>query len=110
MGFLEKISWKTRRWNYSFQLLYIGLHDQDESWGFSFFNIIADRKVYSLLRFEFRLPNMTNVRVFSIDAWDFLFLYNYIFRSYDDLSDRELWGSKLNWFERMKLSIFKKIV
>lgn len=33
---LEKIAWKTRKWNTRFNLLELFLHDGDEVWGITF--------------------------------------------------------------------------
>ena len=74
MGLLQKIAWRTRRWNIKFNLLDIFLHDGDGCWGFTFFEIVKDFRPYSLLSIEFRLPNGGNVKEFTIDNWDFLFL------------------------------------
>jgi len=89
-GILEKIAWLTRRWNYSFSLLDLSFHDHYSSWGFRLFSFTSLR-TYSLLRFHFRLPNMTDVRKFTVDEWDIFFLYNFLFKQYDDLSDRKMW-------------------
>ena len=33
MGLLEKISWRTRRWNYEITLLNVSLHNTHGCWG-----------------------------------------------------------------------------
>src|SRR5210317_1198816 len=96
---LEKISWKTRNWNLSFSLFTLSLHDQQDSWGFSIFTIHLRLRSYSFLGLEFRLPNKTTVQELSVDWWDFLWLRNYLWKVYDDLSDRKLWGSKLGYWD-----------
>jgi hypothetical protein len=106
---LEKISWRTRRWNIKFHLLNLYFHDGDESWGFNFFTFCANFKFYSLLSFEFRLPNKTTVKRFTVDDWDFLFLYNPLWNRCDDLSERKLWGSRLTRWEQFQLSVLDTI-
>ena len=103
---LEKISWGTRRWNYEFELFNLQLNSQP---GFNLFTIISNHKDYSLLSFKFRLPNKTNVKAFVIDGWDILFLYNHLWKQYDDLSDNELWGMDLSLWGKIKLHILNKV-
>ena len=105
---LERISWITRRWNYSFSLLDLYLNDHHDSWGFGFFSFSSFR-TYSFLRLTFRLPNMTNVRRFSIDEWDILFLHNFLWKAYDSLSDRQMWSRNLTRLDRIKLNFLSKI-
>jgi len=107
--FLEKISWKTRRWNFKFHLLNLYLHDGDESWGFNFFTFNVNFRFYSLLSFEFRLPNKTSVKRFTIDEWDFLFLYYPLWNRYDDFSERKLWGSNLTRWEQFQLDLLGRL-
>lgn len=106
---LEKISWLTRRWNLQIQVLKLSLHDHYGSWGFSFLTISYNFADYSLLSFEFRLPNKTNVRVFTVDHWDILFVRTFLFDHYSDLSERKLWGSRLNRWENLKIFLLNKI-
>jgi hypothetical protein len=106
---LEKISWSTRKWQYKFRLFDLLLHDPRGSWGFNLFTININLEDYSLLALEFRLPNKTNVHVFVIDDWDILFLHNYLWKQYDDLSDSKLWGTRLNWWNKTKLHFLDKL-
>lgn len=107
---LEKISWKTRKWNYSFDLLQIDLHNNHESWGFRVLNFNANFYDHSLLAFYFRLPNKTTVKHFHIDHWDFLYLYRPLYRVYDRLNDRELWNpNSFTKIDKLKLKILDKL-
>lgn len=107
---LEKISWKTHKWNLSFDLLQIDLHDNQESWGFKLFNFSVNYYDYSLLAFFFRLPNKTTVKKFAIDHWDFLYLYRPLYRVYDRLNDRELWNpNNFTIIDTIKLKILNKL-
>lgn len=113
---LEKIAWKTRKWNFGFKLFNLLLHDQQGSWGFKLFTLNLYLKEYSLLAFNFRLPNKTTVRQFAIDEWDVLFLYNYLWKKYDKLSDNVMWRYTRNnsWvvttkWERIQLKIYNKL-
>lgn len=109
MGLLQKIAWKTRRWNLKINLLEIYLHDGDECWGFSFCEVIKDYRPYSLLAIEFRLPNGGNVKEFTIDNWDFLFLSTPLFDWLSDLEEGILWGHKPTKFEKLVLNIFSRL-
>lgn len=106
---LEKISWKTRRWNFKFHLFNLYLHDGDESWGFNFFTFNVNFRFYSLLSLEFRLPNKTTVKRFVIDDWDFFFINQPLWKRCEDLSERKLWGSKLTRWEKIQLGILERI-
>ena len=107
---LEKISWKTRKWNYSFDLLQIDLHNNHESWGFRVLNFNANFYDHSLLAFYFRLPNKTTVKHFHIDHWDFLYLYRPLYKIYDRLNDRELWNPKtFTIIDKLKLKILDNL-
>jgi len=103
---LEKISWKTRKWNFSFDLLQIDLHDNQSSWGFKLLNFSVNYYDYSLLAFFFRLPNKTMVKRFTIDHWDFLYLHRPLYKVYDKLNDRELWSpNSFTTIDTIKLKI-----
>ena len=106
---LQKISWRTRKWNLELKLLCISLHDGSACWGFSLFTINKGYKKYSLISFEFRLPNGADRKYFDITDWDILFLHNYLWKQYDDLSDNKLWTGTLWWWDETKLKILNKI-
>ena len=107
---LEKISWRTRRWNISVSILDIAIHDQNQAWGFDFLRITKDFYSYSLLGFWFRLPNKTTVQKFTIDEIDFLFLRRYFHKLYEDLSERDMWSRNLSAWENFMLSILEKTI
>jgi hypothetical protein len=107
---LKKISWKTRKWNYKLKLLEIIIGDQFGSWGISIISVHSHFREYSLFKIMLRLPNQTTVRSLTLDDWDFLFLRNSLWKSYDSLSDRKLWNPNgLTRFERVKLSFLDSI-
>jgi hypothetical protein len=109
MGLLQKIDWKTRRWNFKINFLDIYLHDGDSCWGFTLFEIVKDYDPYSLLSFEFRLPNGADRKVFQITNWDLFFLSTFIYNKFDDLNENILWGYKPNLFEKMLIKIGNKL-
>jgi len=109
-SFLEKISWLTRKWNFKFRLFDLYLHDEHDAWGFEFFTVQYNFRAYSALALLVRLPNKTTVQEFTIDDWDFLFLERPIFKLWESLDDRNLWGGNLNRFEKFTLRILNKIV
>lgn len=109
MKLLNKIAWKTRRWNFKIQFLNIYLHDGDGTWGFDILTILKDYHSYSLLSILFRLPNGADVKELVLDDLDFLFLRSFLYNIYDDLDDRKLWGSQLTPFEEFKLNLLGKL-
>lgn len=108
--FLEKISWKTRRWSYKFNLLELYIHDHDDTWGFSFFTFVLNLKQYSLLRFECRLPNKTSVQRFVVDSWDLLFMTQFLWKHYDNLTDYAMWHRQTTLWQRIQIYILSKIL
>jgi hypothetical protein len=105
---LEKISWKTRRLNFCFQLFSLYLNNQD-TWGFDLITFRSNYKNFSLLSFQFRLPNKTHVQTLTLDHWDVLFLRNYLWRLYDDLSDGQMWSNNLTPLDEFKLKLLSKL-
>jgi len=109
MGLLQKIAWRTRRWNLKINLFDLFLHDGDGCWGFTFFEIVKDFRPYSLLSIEFRLPNGGNVKEFTIDNWDFLFIATPIYKWMGDLEESILWGHKPTGLQKIGLSITNRL-
>jgi len=108
MGLLQKIAWKTRRWNLKINLLDIYLHDGDGCWGFTFFEVVKDFRPYAMLSFECRLPNGGNVKRFTIDNWDFMFLSTPLFDWLSDMEERKLWNSGMSRWESFWFSVLKR--
>jgi hypothetical protein len=106
---LQTISWKTLKINFKLSLFNLILHNDNETWGFDLLNVRISFQTYSLLRFEFRLPNGTNIRSFSVDDWDILFLYTYLLKEFNQLSDSETWGIKHTGLDKLKLHLLSKI-
>jgi len=106
---LQKISWKTRKIKFNVSLFDLYLHDSNESWGFRLLNFRRSFTDYSLLKFEFRLPNGANIRRFSVDSWDIFFMYPLLWEQYDNLSDSEIWGIKHTGWSKIKLIILTKL-
>ena len=107
---LQKIAWKTRRVNLKVSLLNLYLHDNQASWGFKLLGVDVNFRTYSLLRFEFRLPNGANVRKFTVDNWDIFFLSNVLWKEYDRLSDYYLWNrTDAQGWDKIKLDILGKL-
>jgi len=106
---LQTISWKTLRINLKLSLFNLLLHDQSQTWGFDLLNVRISFKTYSLLRFEFRLPNGTDIRSFSVDSWDILFVHTYLLNEFLDLSDGETWGMKYTGWNKLKLYLLDKL-
>jgi hypothetical protein len=109
MGLLQKISWRTRRWNLAITLFEVLLHDQHGSWGVNILDFKYKFRSHSLFCIDFRLPNGADVREITIDHFDFLYLRTPLWKAYDSLSDRKLWGSNLSKIDTIKLTILDKI-
>ncbi len=110
MKILQKIAWKTRKWNLKINLFDLFLHDGDGCWGFVLFEIVHNFETKSLLAFEFRLPNGGNVKEFTIDNWDFLFVRRYMYKQWAELDDRKMWSGPLSKWDEIKLKVLEKIL
>ena len=106
---LQNIAWKTRKWNLKIQLLNIYLHDGDDSLGFKLFTITNNYYPHSLLSFIFRLPNGAEVKNFTVDEFDLLFLKKPLWNIYDDLSETKLWAGNLTKSQEFKLKVLDKL-
>lgn len=109
MGLLQKISWKTRKWNLKFNLLEVYLHDGDGCWGFSFFEVIKDYRPYSLLAIEFRLPNGAERTETQLTNWDILCLSTPLYDWMGDLEESMLWGYKPTRTQRILLNVANRL-
>ena len=89
---LRKIEWRTRRLNLKINLLDIYLHDRYACWGFTLLQVTNNYISYSLLSFEFRLPNGTDRKIFQVTNWDLLFLRTPFYKWCRDEDGRILWG------------------
>lgn len=107
---LKKISWKTRKWNLKINILDIFLHDGHSSWGFNLFEIVHKHISYSLLSIQFRFPNGAEVKSFTIDHFDFLFLQHRIWIYWDTLDDRKMWSNNLSTFETIMHKTLSKFL
>jgi len=109
---LERISWLTRKINFEIELLNLLLHNGNDSWGFRLFTLNINYRKYSLLAFKFRLPNKTNIRQFTIDDWDILFVRYFLWKILNNLSESIMWRGQYNnttkW-EKFQLNIYKKL-
>jgi hypothetical protein len=111
MNILTKIAWKTRRWNYQFDLCKLYLHDQFGTWGIDLIAIHSNFKTYSLFSIQIRLPNLTTVKKLSVDHIDLFFLRNYLFIVYNRLDDKLLWNpNSIQWYHKILLKFFKHVL
>ena len=106
---LEKISWKTRRWNIGFTLFRL-MHTSNII-EIDLCSFLINLKYYSLLSFHFRLPNKTNVKEFVIDRWDIFFTYTFLYKRWESLDDKNIWNkNSMNIWDKLQLKILNKIV
>jgi len=101
MGLLQKIAWNTRKWNLQINILDVYLHDGDACWGFNLLQIRNNYICYCLLALEFRLPNGGNVKQFTIDNFDILFLGTFSRTWIEKINDERLWGHESSIIERI---------
>ena len=105
----EEISWRTRQWNFKYSNFELLLNEGGSTWGLKSIIFTVNYREYALLSLEFRLPNKTSVRKLTVDHWDVLFLRNWLWRTYESLSDRDLWSGNLSTWESIKLRTLDKL-
>jgi len=110
MKILQKIAWKTRRWNLKIHFINIYLHDGGDSWGIDILTIVNNYCASSLFSIMFRLPNGGNIKVFVLDEFDLFFLRSPIHKEYERLSESKLWSIGLSRWDNFKLAIFDKMI
>ena len=108
---LETISWKTRSLNFKYTGSTLLLNEGGNTWGFKVCTITNNYREYSLLSFECRFPNKTNVQSFTVDHWDVLFTRRWLWNMYEELDDRDMWSlyRGISTWDTFKLSILRKI-
>ena len=89
---LKRISWLTRRWNLSVNILSLYLHDGDNSWGFRLFEVKNKFYSYTLLGLDFRLPNGAEVKYFVVDNFDIFFLNRPLTKWATKYDDDKMWS------------------
>ena len=96
--------------NLRVRVLDLTIHDSHGTWGFNLLCVTHKFYDYSLLRFEFRLPNCAEVRRVSIDHWDVLFMAKRLWKHYDRLSDSYMWmGIEPRGWDKFKLRVLGKL-
>ena len=109
--FLEKISWKFRRIEITFSLMYLNWSGGCSYFNFSICKIQYSLRSYSFFEIAFRLPNKTTTKYFYMHSWDFLFLRNYLYKLHEKLSDQNLWNVRgMSFWDKFKLKILDKIL
>ena len=103
---MQRFEMLTYKWDTTFSLLDLFFHDHTGRWGFKLFTIDG---LYSLLAFEFSLPNITGRSSFYVIDWDVLFLHRYLWKEYDNLSDSDIWGIKYTGWNKFKLWFLGKV-
>ena len=109
MGLLQKINWKTRRWNIKINLLDIFIHDGDGCWGFTLLEVVKDYNSYALLAFEFRLPNGAERTKIQITNWDFFYSSTPLYDWANDTKENMLWGYKPTVIQKIGIKIVEYI-
>jgi hypothetical protein len=100
---LQKLAWKTNRWDVKFSLLNIYLGGDNGKFGFEFIKIDNGFQWEgSLLEITWEFPTVTHRGELNIDV---LFLYNKWDKWCRDNDDRELWGSQLNSWEKFNCKV-----
>lgn len=106
---LEKIAWKTRRWNFEFTLFRLMYKSNIIEIDLCSFSINFGN--YSILSIHFRLPNKTDVKRFVIDRWDIFFIYTFLYKKWEQLDDKALWNkNSMTFLEEFQLKILDKII
>lgn len=104
--FLQKLAWKTHRWETSFSLLNLYFGGHGDKFGIELLTIENGIKWRgSLFQLTWSFPTVTHRGLLRIDLF---FLYEKWSKWCIELEDRELWGAKLNLWEKINLDIHDK--
>ena len=106
---LKKISWLTRKWNISINILSLYLHDNNNSWGFRLMEVRCNYRSYTFLGLDFRLPNGAEVKYAVVDNFDILFLNNILNRWADKYDENKMWSGNGTTVGDIKYKIITKI-
>ena len=106
---LKRISWLTRRWNLSVNILSLYLHDNNNSWGFKLFEVKHNFYSYTLLGLDFRLPNGAEVKYFVVDHFDIFFLNRPLNKWAMKYDDDKMWGRVYTNIDELKYKIITTI-
>ena len=104
---LQKIAWKTYRWNLKIGLFNVYLGGDHDKFGFQILNV--HNGIHwsgSLFEITWAFPTVTHGGELTIDIL-------YLFEKWNswcrDMDERELWGSKLNRWEKFNIYINDKL-
>ncbi|MDB9847660.1 hypothetical protein OAC50_00575 [bacterium] len=106
---LKRISWLTRRWNLSVNILSLYLHDNNNSWGFKLFEVKHNFYSYTLLGLDFRLPNGAEVKYLVVDHFDIFFLNRPLNKWAMKYDDDKMWGRVYTNIDELKYKIITTI-
>ena len=104
---LQKMAWKTHRWDTKVSLFNIYLGGDNHKFGFQILNI--DNGIQwegSLLEVAWFFPTVTHRGELRLDV---LFLFEIWDNWCIDMIDRKLWGSKLTRWERINSYLNTKL-
>lgn len=104
---LKKISYLVSEWNFKFRLFDLYFHDENCLWGFEFFTIQYDFKVYSALALIIKLPNENHDSI-VIEDWDILFIERLLYNRWIKLNKLQE-TNKLNKLNGITYIILNKI-
>ena len=88
-----KLGWKTRKWDFKFELLTVRAGHQQE-YGFRIGTVQHEFREHSLVSFFISLPNRTTRQRIVVEEWDVLWLRNRLWKRYDRLTDSLMWGQR----------------
>jgi len=104
-----RIGWKTRKWNFKFELITIHLGNQEE-FGFRCFTIHRNFYRHSLLSIFISLPNRTTRQRIRIDEWDVLWSNNAMWKWYDRTTENLMWSrTKPGRWTALRLRILDRL-
>lgn len=110
MKLLQIISWKIIRFHLDIKFLNFYINNEFEQWGIDFLNISHKKKIGSLCRFIFVLPNGGSRNAYYWEG-DLFFLKNVFLKQLDELQDHKLWNSKsFTKFKSVKYKILMFIL
>ena len=110
---MKRISWYFRKYHIKISPLIIYVNDTWDGWGFNLLAINKNLKDYSLLKLSWR--STTGLPQAKVDFYgDFLFLRNYLYKTFDDMRDEKtwnqvLWDKEFSRWDKIKFKLLQKL-
>lgn len=104
-----RIGWKTRKWDFKFELLTVRAGHQQE-YGIRIGTVQHEFREHSLVSFFISLPNRTTRRRVVVEEWDLFWMHQKLWKRYDSLTESLIWNPRIpSTMESVELWILDRL-